>query len=89
MTCKKSVKPGLFSIFLSGNPTYLHLCVVFVKSPLWADRMENAHTKEPAECLAYFGVSESTGLAPDQVKKNQAKYGFNGEESMDKWMEAS
>lgn len=51
--------------------------------------MENAHTKEPAECLAYFGVSESTGLAPDQVKKNQAKYGFNGEESMDKWMEAS
>lgn len=51
--------------------------------------MENAHTKETAECLAYFGVSESTGLAPDQVKKNQAKYGFNGEESMDKWMEAS
>uniref|UniRef100_A0A8C2I0E6 P-type Ca(2+) transporter n=1 Tax=Cyprinus carpio TaxID=7962 RepID=A0A8C2I0E6_CYPCA len=39
--------------------------------------MENAHTKETAECLAYFGVSETTGLSPDQVKKNQAKYGFN------------
>lgn len=47
--------------------------------------MENAHTKETAECLAYFGVSETTGLSPDQVKKNQAKYGFNGEDSMDEW----
>lgn len=43
--------------------------------------MENAHTKETAECLAYFSVSESTGLSPDQVKRNQAKYGFNGEET--------
>lgn len=51
--------------------------------------MENAHTKETPECLAYFGVSESTGLAPEQVKKNQAKYGFNGEESMGKLMEPS
>uniref|UniRef100_A0A671KI87 Cation-transporting P-type ATPase N-terminal domain-containing protein n=1 Tax=Sinocyclocheilus anshuiensis TaxID=1608454 RepID=A0A671KI87_9TELE len=40
--------------------------------------MENSHIKEPAECLAYFGVSETTGLALDQVKKSQAKYGFNG-----------
>ncbi|KAG1967698.1 sarcoplasmic/endoplasmic reticulum calcium ATPase 1 isoform X1 [Pimephales promelas] len=39
--------------------------------------MENAHTKETAECLAYFGVSESTGLGLDQVKKNQEKFGFN------------
>jgi len=46
--------------------------------------MENAHTKETAECLAYFGVSESTGLGLDQVKKNQEKFGFNGEESMNK-----
>lgn len=45
--------------------------------------MENAHTKDTAECLAYFGVSETTGLDLDQVKKSQAKYGFNGEESMD------
>lgn len=41
--------------------------------------MENAHTKGPAECLAYFGVSEKTGLSPDQFKKNLEKYGYNGE----------
>lgn len=41
--------------------------------------MENAHTKVPAECLAYFGVSENTGLTPDQFKKNLDKYGYNGE----------
>uniref|UniRef100_A0A674MEL5 Calcium-transporting ATPase n=1 Tax=Takifugu rubripes TaxID=31033 RepID=A0A674MEL5_TAKRU len=39
--------------------------------------MENAHTKGPAECLAYFGVSEKTGLSPDQFKKNLEKYGYN------------
>ncbi|XP_043109627.1 ATPase sarcoplasmic/endoplasmic reticulum Ca2+ transporting 1, like isoform X1 [Puntigrus tetrazona] len=39
--------------------------------------MEDAHTKAPAECLSYFTVSETTGLSPDQVKKNLAKYGFN------------
>ncbi|XP_008299528.1 ATPase sarcoplasmic/endoplasmic reticulum Ca2+ transporting 1, like isoform X1 [Stegastes partitus] len=39
--------------------------------------MENAHTKLPAECLAYFGVNENTGLSPDQFKKNLDKYGFN------------
>uniref|UniRef100_A0A3B4ZQF3 Calcium-transporting ATPase n=1 Tax=Stegastes partitus TaxID=144197 RepID=A0A3B4ZQF3_9TELE len=42
--------------------------------------MENAHTKLPAECLAYFGVNENTGLSPDQFKKNLDKYGFNGED---------
>lgn len=41
--------------------------------------MENAHTKGPAECLAYFGVNENTGLSPDQFKKNLEKYGYNGE----------
>uniref|UniRef100_A0A3P8SUE5 Calcium-transporting ATPase n=1 Tax=Amphiprion percula TaxID=161767 RepID=A0A3P8SUE5_AMPPE len=41
--------------------------------------MENAHTKTPAECLAYFGVNENTGLSPDQFKKNLDKYGYNGE----------
>lgn len=40
--------------------------------------MEDAHTKTPEEVLAFFGVQE-TGLTPDQVKKNQAKYGYNGE----------
>ncbi|XP_026101235.1 sarcoplasmic/endoplasmic reticulum calcium ATPase 1-like isoform X2 [Carassius auratus] len=39
--------------------------------------MEDAYTKHPAECLAYFAVSETTGLTPDQVKKNLAKYGYN------------
>uniref|UniRef100_A0A8B9LPS4 P-type Ca(2+) transporter n=1 Tax=Astyanax mexicanus TaxID=7994 RepID=A0A8B9LPS4_ASTMX len=40
--------------------------------------MQDAHTKNPEEVLAFFGVSETTGLSPDQVKKNQAKYGkFN------------
>ncbi|XP_026133348.1 ATPase sarcoplasmic/endoplasmic reticulum Ca2+ transporting 1, like isoform X2 [Carassius auratus] len=39
--------------------------------------MEDAHTKAPAECLAYFSVNETTGLTPDQVKKNLAKYGYN------------
>ncbi|XP_062299233.1 ATPase sarcoplasmic/endoplasmic reticulum Ca2+ transporting 1, like [Scomber scombrus] len=39
--------------------------------------MENAHTKIPAECLAYFGVNEHSGLTPDQFKKNLDKYGHN------------
>ncbi|XP_043959184.1 ATPase sarcoplasmic/endoplasmic reticulum Ca2+ transporting 1, like isoform X2 [Gambusia affinis] len=39
--------------------------------------MENAHTKETAECLSYFGVNENVGLSPDQVKKSLEKYGFN------------
>jgi len=39
--------------------------------------MQDAHTKEPAECLAYFGTNETTGLSPDQFKKNLAKYGHN------------
>ncbi|CAB1312094.1 unnamed protein product [Coregonus sp. 'balchen'] len=40
--------------------------------------MENAHTKSTAECLAFFGVKLETGLTPDQVKRNLAKYGPNG-----------
>lgn len=39
--------------------------------------MEDAYTKKPSECLAYFAVNETTGLSPDHVKKNLAKYGFN------------
>ncbi|KAJ8245891.1 hypothetical protein GJAV_G00261400 [Gymnothorax javanicus] len=39
--------------------------------------MENAHTKAPADCLAYFAVNETTGLSPDQFKKNLAKFGYN------------
>lgn len=43
--------------------------------------MENAHTKGPADCLAYFGVNEKSGLSLDQFKKNLDKYGYNGESS--------
>ncbi|CAM9139208.1 unnamed protein product, partial [Lampetra planeri] len=45
---------------------------------LSAEDGERTHTKNPAECLAYFGVNENTGLSPDQFKKNLDKYGFNG-----------
>ena len=41
--------------------------------------MENAHIKESDDVLAYFGVTEETGLSPEQVKKNLDKYGHNGE----------
>lgn len=40
--------------------------------------MEAAHSKSTEECLAYFGVSETTGLTPDQVKRHLEKYGPNG-----------
>lgn len=40
--------------------------------------MEGAHSKSTEECLAYFGVSETTGLTPDQVKRHLEKYGPNG-----------
>ncbi|XP_061080061.1 sarcoplasmic/endoplasmic reticulum calcium ATPase 1-like isoform X2 [Conger conger] len=39
--------------------------------------MENAHTKEPADCLSHFSVNEATGLSPDQFQKNLAKFGYN------------
>uniref|UniRef100_A0A4X1UHM9 Calcium-transporting ATPase n=1 Tax=Sus scrofa TaxID=9823 RepID=A0A4X1UHM9_PIG len=39
--------------------------------------MEAAHSKTTEECLAYFGVSETTGLTPDQVKRHLEKYGHN------------
>lgn len=56
--------------------------------------MENSHAKESADVLAYFGVTEDTGLPPEQVKKNLEKYGYNGEgesdgrtnKRMDGWM---
>lgn len=47
--------------------------------------MEDAHAKSPAECLAYFSVSETTGLTPDQFKKNLEKYGYNGEINKMSW----
>uniref|UniRef100_A0A3Q3K5W9 Calcium-transporting ATPase n=2 Tax=Monopterus albus TaxID=43700 RepID=A0A3Q3K5W9_MONAL len=39
--------------------------------------MENAHTRESADVMSHFGVTEDTGLTPEQVKKNLDKYGFN------------
>lgn len=40
--------------------------------------MEDAHTKSVDEVLKYFGVDAEKGLTPDQVRKNQEKYGPNG-----------
>uniref|UniRef100_A0A8C4MDW3 Calcium-transporting ATPase n=1 Tax=Equus asinus asinus TaxID=83772 RepID=A0A8C4MDW3_EQUAS len=40
--------------------------------------MEAAHSKTTEECLAYFGVSETAGLTPEQVKRHLEKYGPNG-----------
>lgn len=59
-------------------------------------RMENAHTKESGDVLGHFGVTEDTGLSPEQVKKNLSKYGFNGEGEegerrwrvMEKWLQS-
>lgn len=49
--------------------------------------MENAHMKESEDILSHFGVTEETGLSPEQVKKNLDKYGFNGEgEKTGGWM---
>ena len=44
--------------------------------------MEAAHSKTTEECLSYFGVSETTGLTPDQVKRHLEKYGPNGKCSL-------
>lgn len=41
--------------------------------------MEDAHTKSVDEVLGYFGTDPDKGLSPDQVKRNQDKYGPNGE----------
>lgn len=35
--------------------------------------------KESGDALSYFGVTEDTGLSPEQVEKNLNKYGYNGE----------
>lgn len=40
--------------------------------------MEDAHTKSVDEVLGYFGTDPDKGLSPDQVKRNQDKYGPNG-----------
>lgn len=40
--------------------------------------MEDAHSKSVDEVLGYFGTDPDKGLSPDQVKRNQEKYGPNG-----------
>lgn len=40
--------------------------------------MEDAHSKSVEEVLGYFGTDPDKGLSPDQVKRNQDKYGPNG-----------
>ncbi|XP_032803350.1 sarcoplasmic/endoplasmic reticulum calcium ATPase 2 isoform X1 [Petromyzon marinus] len=39
--------------------------------------MENGHGKTVEEVFTFFGVNESTGLSPDQVKRARDKYGPN------------
>jgi len=40
--------------------------------------MEDAHCKSVDEVVNYFNVDADKGLSPDQVKRNQEKYGLNG-----------
>ena len=42
-------------------------------------KMDDSHTKSGEECLNYFKVDEETGLDDNQVRRNQEKYGLNGE----------
>ncbi|KAH1003134.1 hypothetical protein HUJ05_011076 [Dendroctonus ponderosae] len=39
--------------------------------------MDNAHEKTVDEVLKYFSADQDKGLSPDQVKRNQEKYGPN------------
>uniref|UniRef100_A0A674IBM3 Cation-transporting P-type ATPase N-terminal domain-containing protein n=1 Tax=Terrapene triunguis TaxID=2587831 RepID=A0A674IBM3_9SAUR len=41
--------------------------------------MENAHSSPAAAVLQRFGVQESCGLSPEQVRRSRDKYGPNGE----------
>lgn len=40
--------------------------------------MEDGHAKTVDEVLNYFNADPEKGLSPDQVRKNQEKYGPNG-----------
>lgn len=44
--------------------------------------MEDGHTKTVDEVINYFSTDPERGLSPDQVKRNQEKYGPNGELSI-------
>jgi hypothetical protein len=45
--------------------------------------MEDAHAKTVEEVLNYFNVDPERGLTPDQIKRNQEKYGPNGKWKID------
>jgi Cation transporter/ATPase, N-terminus len=40
--------------------------------------MEDAHARTVDEVVTYFNLDTDKGLSPDQVKRNQEKYGLNG-----------
>lgn len=40
--------------------------------------LDDAHSQTVDEILGYFGTDPDKGLSPDQVKRNQEKYGPNG-----------
>lgn len=40
--------------------------------------MEDGHAKSVEEVINYYGTDPERGLSPDQVKRNQEKYGPNG-----------
>lgn len=40
--------------------------------------MEAAHSLPVLDVLRRFGVTESCGLSPEQVRRNREKYGPNG-----------
>lgn len=42
--------------------------------------MEDGHCKTVDEVINYFNVDPDQGLSPDQVKRNQEKYGLNGKQ---------
>lgn len=41
--------------------------------------MEDGHLKTVEETTTFFGTDFERGLSLDQIKRNQAKYGPNGE----------
>lgn len=43
--------------------------------------MDNAYVRSPRDVLAYFGVTEHTGLSDSKVEASRSKHGKNGKES--------
>lgn len=45
--------------------------------------MEDGFAKTVEEVVGYFNTDTDKGLTPDQIKRNQAKYGPNGKLQID------